>query len=246
MPYNQDMEFRLPRQIIDPKIVEIVSREIRSQDLPITHASKKRLKELAEIAEIIARQGMPQHLICKKLPHKLGHGLFLAPDAKPIQRHELIAPYAGEVTIVPENAPDDTGYAFSPISSFHLKKEEQAYFDPNNRYHPRRLYSLKLDALHKGKCARFINHSAKPNVVACAFSTPKNNPFGLDPMPVEILYIAKKTIHPGEQLLVCYEEEEDSYWGALGIEPFPLDAKTFQLSKSLEVVRNKPSSSKSR
>src|SRR5579863_589625 len=244
--YIQDMEFRLSRQLIDPKIFAIVSREIRKQNLLITHASKKRLKELAEIVEIVERQGTPKHLICKKLPHKLGHGLFLAPDAKPIQRHALIAPYAGEVSIVPENAPDDSGYAFSPVSGFHLTKEEQAHFDPKHRYHPRRLYSLKLDALHKGNFARFINHSAKPNVVACAFSTPKKNPYGLAPMPVEILYIAKKTIHPGEQLLVCYEEEEGSYWGALGIEPFLMDPKTFQLSTSLEIVRNKPGSSKSR
>jgi hypothetical protein len=240
------MDFRLPRQIIDPKIVAIIAREIRRQNELVTLVSDKKLKEMAQISKIIVNQGIPKHLVCKKLPHKLGCGIFLAPDAKPILRHEMIAPYAGDVSIVPEHAPDDTGYAFSPISSFHLTKEEQAYFDPKNKFHPRRLYSIKLDALKNGNFTRFINHSEKPNVNACAFYTPKNNVYGLAPMPIEIVYIAKKTIHPGEQLLVCYEEEEDSYWGALNIKPFPMDPKTFQLSAFGQIVKNKSASPKNR
>ncbi len=230
------MKYRLPRQLIDPQICEVIARAIRKQDCPVTRAPNKRLKELAEICEVIERQGLPKHLICKKLPHNLGRGIFLAPDAKPIERHEMIGPYAGEVSIVVENEPDDTGYAFAPIASFNLTKPEQALFDPKNRYHPRRLYSMKLDALKKGNFTRFINHSEKPNVEACAFSIPKNNPYGLFPTPVEIIYIAKKTIRPGEQLLICYEEEADSYWGALDIEPFPMTPKTFQLSASGQIL----------
>jgi hypothetical protein len=223
------MDFRLCRQLIDPKISEIVAREIKKQDCVVTRASDKRLREMAAVCQMIAKQGLPKRFICKKLPHKLGHGIFLARDEKPIMRYEMIGPYAGEVSIVQENAPDDTGYAFSPISRFHLTKEEQAYFDPKARYHARRLYSLKLDALNKGNFTRFINHSIKPNVAACTFSTANGDRHGLEPMPIEIVYIAKKTIHPGEQLLICYEEEEGSYWGALGIKAYPMDPKTFQI-----------------
>lgn len=223
------MEYRLCRQRMDRNIGKVVAREIRNQDFVVTKASDKRLKELSEICDVIEKQGIPKRFICKKLPHKLGHGIFLARDAKPIQRYEMIGPYAGEVTIVQENAPDDTGYAFSPISGFHLNKEEQEHFDPKAKFHPRRLYSLKLDALKNGNFTRFINHSAKPNVMACTFSTPKGNRYGLEAMPIEIIYVAKKTIHPGEQLLICYEEEEGSYWGAMGITPYPMDPKTFQV-----------------
>ena len=230
------MKYRLPRQLIDPKTSETISKAILKQDCPVTRAPKKRLKELAAICEIIIRDGLPKHLICKKLPHDLGRGIFLAPDAKPIQRHQLIGPYAGEVSIVVENEPDDTGYAFAPIASFNLNKLEQAEFDSKNRFHPRRLYSMKLDALKKGNFTRFINHSENPNVQACAYSIPENNPYGLSPTPVEIIYISKKTIHPGEQLLICYEEEEDSYWGALDIEPYPMNPKTFQLTASGQLL----------
>jgi hypothetical protein len=230
------MKYRLPRQIIDPQICEVIAWAIRETDCPVTRAPNKRVKELADVCQVIQHQGIPKHLICKKLPHNLGRGIFLAPDAKPIARHEMIGPYSGDVSIVAENAPDDTGYAFAPIASFHLTKPEQAYFDPKNRYHPRRLYSMKLDALKHGNFTRFINHSENPNVEACAYSIPKNNRYGLAPSPVEILYIAKKTIHPGEQLLICYEEDEGSYWGALDIEPYPMTPKTFQLLPSLQLL----------
>ncbi len=229
------MQFKTPRQLVDSKILALMAREIRNQKLFITPASPKKCDEIAALSRLVESQGLPKHLLCKKLPYKLGHGIFLAPDAKPIRRFEVIGPYAGEVMVVPEFAPDDSGYAFSLISNFHLTREEQAYFDPQNKYHPKRLYSMKLDALKKGNFIRFVNHSSNPNVTAWTYSTPKNNKQGLEPMPMEIVYIAKKTIYPGEQLLVSYEEEEGSYWGAIKVKPFPMDAKTFQLSRSHKV-----------
>ena len=41
-------------------------------------------------------------------------------------------------------------------------------------------------------------------------------------------YIASKTVQPGEQLLVRYEGEERSCWGALKIKSFPHDPKDIQ------------------
>lgn len=224
------MNYRLPRQIVGSKILEFISKEIKRQKLPVTRASNNRLKEIIAVSRSIKQRGIPKHLVCKKLPHKLGRGIFLRLDAKPILRHQLIAPYSGEVSIVPENKEDDTAYAFSVVSDFHLTKEQQTLFDSNNFYHPRRLYSLKLDALKKGNFTRFINHSETPNLIACAFLIPSKNSYGLAPAPIEIFYVAKKTIQPGEQLLVCYEEEEKSYWGAINIKPFPMTPKTFQLT----------------
>ena len=43
---------------------------------------------------------------------------------------------------------------------------------------------------------------------------------GLAPAAIEVIYCVKKTIRPGEQLLVSYEDGENSYWKAFGIKPF--------------------------
>ena len=130
--------------------------------------------------------------------------------------------------------------AFTPIEDICLKKEEQALFDKKRKYHPRRLYSLKVDARKKGNFTRFINHSEKPNVVAHLFAIPANV-YGLKPASIEVVYIAKKNIYPGEQLLVCYEDGEKSYWGVSKIKPFYMTPKTFQLSSSLKIVASSSS-----
>lgn len=230
------MRFNLPRQLVDQEITKIISREVRKQRINVLRASKNNIKEIAEVSEAIEKRGLPKYLICKKLPHDLGHGIFLHPNASPILKGQVIAPYAGEVSLVPQSRDDDAAYAFAPLSDIHLKKKEQLLVDKKCRYHPRRLYSLKLDAFKKGNFTRFINHSEKPNIIADLFSIPPNS-YGLTPAPIEVVYIAKKTIHPGEQLLVCYEDGEKSYWGIFKIEPFPMTPKTFQLTSSLKVIQ---------
>ena len=177
----------------------------------------------------------PKNLVCKKLPGGLGYGIFLHPKAQPILRGQIIAPYSGEVSFVPQNVPDDSLYAFEPLSKIHLTKEEQARFDGKRPFHPRRHYSMHVNALKKGNFTRFINHSDKPNVVADLYKVP-SNPYGLSPSPIEVFYLAKKKIHPGEQLLVCYDGDSKSYWSALGIKPIPITPKTFQLDSSLKVI----------
>ena len=64
-----------------------------------------------------------------------------------------------------------------------------------------------IDATRWGNSARFINHSEKPNVNAELLRIPSNS-YDLTPSLLEIVYVANKTIQPGEQLLVCYEDEE--------------------------------------
>ena len=240
------MKFKLPRQLLDPEIVSIISREIRRQKISVTRASEKRLRELIQISHWIEDKGLPDFLVCLKLSHRLGFGIFLRADAKPIVKDQMIAPYSGEVSLVVEHEPDDTAYAFSPMDPFHLTKKEQAILDRGHRYHPRRLYSIKVDALYRGNFTRFINHSEEPNVLACAFCTTKKNSFGLPSMPIEIIYVAKKTIHPGEQLLVCYEEEEKSYWGAFNKTPFSMTPTTFRENTSLQILRERVDQTKPR
>jgi len=63
-----------------------------------------------------------------------------------------------------------------------------------------------------------------------------SNSAGVSPAFFELVYVAKKTIRPGEQLLVCYEGEDKSYWGPLKIKPFPMTPKTFMLNESCEII----------
>src|SRR5579872_1230668 len=205
-------KFKLSRPILNPELLGIIRREVKKQKIPVYRLGKQNLIELAIVSKEIEKNGCPKHLVCKKLSGNLGYGIFLHPDADPIFEGETIASYGGMITVVAQNASDDNGdYAFAPLENFRLSKEEQRRWDKKNSFHPSRLYALKLDALKKGNFTRFINHSEKPNIYSDMLSMPKN-PYGLDPAPIEIVYFAKKTICPGEQLLISYEAGEKSYW----------------------------------
>jgi hypothetical protein len=230
------MKYKLIRQTPDPEIYLLVSRELIRQEVYVREANKKHLKEIGQVCQAIKKDGLPKNLICKKLPGKLGHGIFLHPKAKPILRGQIIAPYAGVLLIVPQNTSDlDFPYAFEPLDRILLTQEEHSRFDKTRAYHPGRFYSLMVDALKKGNFTRFINHSEKPNIVAEFFKIGPNH-YGLEPSPIEVIYLAKKKIEPGEQLLVSYDGDNHSYWGSLKIKPIPITPKTFRLGGSLKLI----------
>jgi hypothetical protein len=229
------MKFKLPRQILSSEIASIISREMRKQDVPVLRMNAKQMKEVAAIDKTIARRGLSKDLVCKKLPGKLGHGIFLHPEAQPILKGQVIAPYSGELLLIPQNLLEDSLYAFEPLCKMVLTQEEQMRFDKKQRYHPRRHYALHVDALKKGNFTRFINHSDQPNVIAELFKIPAN-PYGLAPSPLEVIYLASKMIRPGEQLLVCYDGDDHSYWNTLDIKPIPITPRTFRLDTSLNLI----------
>ncbi len=230
------MKYRLPKSVSLQPIDGILTKEFKKQKVAVPPLPKKRWKETALIFRAIQEKGIPDFLVCKKLSDDLGYGIFLHPKAKPLQKGHIIAPYAGEIILSAQNDEDDSAYAFDIVSDFHLSKEDQLRLHPNKRYHPSRLYCVKLDACKKGNFTRFINHSERPNVIAEMFSIPKNN-LGMEPSVVEIFYMVKRTIRPGEQLLVDYEDGDDSYWGPQKIDPFPMFPATFLLDSSLQVKR---------
>ncbi len=233
------MKFKLSRQNLSPELKKIISREMRKQKINLLRPSIKNLKEIQQVTQSIKKKGLPDHLVCKKLKKNLGRGIFLRADAKPIEKGEVIAPYAGEVYLAPQNEPDQALYAFAPLSDIVLTRQEHALLDKKRAYHPRRLYSLQIDALKQGNFTRFVNHSDKPNVIAYIFTIPSNR-YHVAPAPIEIVYVAKKKILPGEQLLICYEDGgEKSYWGVLKIKPFPITPQTIRVSASNRVVFNR-------
>lgn len=208
---------------------------IKRDHIEVPRASKKIIEEMPAIFKEIEKNGVPSYLLVQKLKGKLGYGVFLRPDAKPITKGSPIAPYSGQVILRPQNIEDDSDYIFTLLSDIRLTKEEQKIWDPTRRYHPKRLYSVDLDAHKIGNFTRFINHSEKPNIEALFVRIPKNKK-GLPPAPFEMIYVAKKTIYPGEQLLVSYEGEDKSYWGALNIKPFPMTPKTFMIDSSCKLL----------
>jgi hypothetical protein len=228
------MRFKLPFQLADPAINGIISREIRKQKISVLRASQKRLKEIAEVCSQVQRSGLPKYLVRKKLPQGLGYGIFLHPAAKPLLKGRVIAPYSGVVSISPKHQPDDSAYVFELIANVRLLKQEQSLFSKGLSYQSNRLYSINLDALKKGNFTRFINHSETPNIIAHLVRIPAND-LDLTPSPLQIIYFVKKKILPGEQLLVCYEEGEKSYWTSFKEKPVPVNPQTFRLNHSLKV-----------
>ncbi len=226
-------KFSLPRPIIPHAMFDLIEREIRKQKLDVIKANQKQMKELKQACVEIEKNGLPQNLVCKKLPNKLGYGIFLHPTAKPIPKGRIIGSYSGLVTLFPQSNPGDSVYSFAPIYDIRLTKVQQKLFDPQRSYHPRRLYSLDIDAEKAGNFIRFINHSDKPNLVAYLFKIPKN-PFGLLPSPIEVIYLSNKTIRPGEQLLISYEGDDGTYWKYLKIRPEPITPQTYQLDHNLK------------
>lgn len=229
--------FRLARQIIDDEMSQIIEREIELQEIDVTTASKKMLSEMKKVCEEIESNELPSYFCRLPLPKNLGEGLFLRADAKPIPKGAVIAPYAGVVSIVQQNAPDEADYAFEPLDEMFLTKAEQKKYDGKSPFRPARQYSLKLDAFKTGNFTRSINHSEEPNVESELIQV-KNNKMGLEPMCLEVVYFAKKTILPGEQLLVSYEGEPGSYWDNCDYEQFHMTPRTFMVDKDLNLITN--------
>ena len=233
------MKFRLPRQEINEKLTALGYKKLKQQKIKVPRAPIKTLKEIHAISDEIQKNGLPKYLVRKKLKKDLGYGIFLHPGAKPILKGESIAPYSGKVFLFAQNQEDTTDYAFALISDLLLTRKEQLLWDPTRRFHPRRLYSIDLDAEKMGNFTRFINHSDKPNIEAKFLRIPPNS-LGLTPSPFELIYVARKTIRPGEQLLVSYEPEGRNYWGVLNIKPFPMRPNTFKLNSSCELTSEQP------
>lgn len=231
------MKYKLPRQIIKhPNIKEIVDRELERLECLLGEASKKNLKELALVLESITKSGLPDYLVLKKISNKIGHGIFLHPDAKPLTKGQIVGPYSGILSIEVENKEDDSAYAFSLLDQLHLTKEEQKALNSKIKFIPTRKYMLNLDASKVGNFTRFINHSITPNVEAMIMAIPENK-VGIEEMPIEVIYVVKKKIIPGEQLLICYEDEKATYWEAYGIEPIAMNPQTYRLDKSLNLIK---------
>ncbi len=231
-------KFRLPRPISDPSLKKIILRELRRGKTEIGRASKKIMIALRAAGKAIEEKGIPDGLVRKRLPKNLGYGIFLHPLAPPIPKGEVITSYAGILSLESDEQPSPSAYAFALLSDVFLTRREKKMFGFSETDDFESLYSLILDAEKEGNFSRFINHSSRPNIVSYLFSVPRNN-IGLPSSPLEVIYFAKKKILPGEQLLISYEGEKDSYWKELSIKPLPINPQTFMLVPSGKVIASK-------
>lgn len=229
------MKFKLARAPITEDLELILKRELRRQKETLDRLTVKQMKELHEICSAIEKKGLPSFLVCAPLPHGLGSGIFLHPEAEALVKGQIIGAYAGAVSLVPPSG-DGGLYAFTPLEKIELTEEEQAIYHKRARFDKTRPYIYKVDAFRKGNFTRFVNHSEKPNLLAHLYRIPKNS-LGLKPSPIEVIYSVKKKIRPGEQLLVSYEGEKNCYWDPSEAKPFPILPNTFVLDKSLKVVQ---------
>lgn len=224
------MRFNLTQSCYHPDIEPLLRLEIKRKLGALSPLSKDELKEIAEISKSIQKNTLPPHLVRKKLNPELGYGIFLHPKAPPLVKGQVVGIYAGEIVLVAQNAPDESAYAFALIDDILLDKQAQLKWDSAHRYHPKRLYSFKLDAWKTGNFTRFINHSEKPNLISYMVCVPKNH-YGITPSPIEVVYFVKKKIQPGEQLLVSYERGQKNYWQGHKGEAFPMTPQTFRLNQ---------------
>lgn len=229
------MKYKLPRPIFSETLIKMLEREVKKQKFYLAKITHKMMQELKSMCEIVEKQGLPEYLVLKKLPEPMGYGLFLHPKSKPLKKGKILGSYGGEAYVVPQNLPDDSTYAFAPIEDLILKKDEQQELDCKRGFHPSRKYIFNIDAEKTGNFTRFINHSEKPNILARLLNIPKNK-CGLTPSPMEVIYSVKKTINPGEQLLVSYEDGEESYWSVLKLKPEPIFPSTFTLDENLNLI----------
>lgn len=225
-------KYRMPQPTWDEPVRAMIERELRRQKQIIRAVSPLRFKALSKVCKEVKQQGIPSRLVCAKLPDPFGCGVFLHPEASPLKPGEVVGIYSGRVKIVPQHAPDDSLYAFEPLSEILLTKEEQKRWDSKQAYHPRRFYSLQVDAENSGNFTRFINHSSQPNVRADLVKITRSDA-NLAESSLEVIYLVQKKILPGQQLLVSYDGDDDSYWSALDIQPIAVFPSTFAINSRI-------------
>ena len=141
--------FQLPRQKVSDALNRFLPEMMKRNRVHVPPASKSQMLAIAEVSRKILLSGLPNNFVLKKLPKKLGFGIFLKLDAKPIARGQVIAPYTGEVLLCPQNEEGSSDYVFALVTDLTLTKSEQQALDPKHRYHPRRLYAIDVEPLRK-------------------------------------------------------------------------------------------------
>ncbi|MFY7842808.1 MAG: SET domain-containing protein-lysine N-methyltransferase [Rhabdochlamydiaceae bacterium] len=223
------MDFYLDRCFFPLPLIKIIKRQKTSLPQPLSSFD---CSALSRINSFMKAQQDPPYFIKKWINAQIKEGIFLHPMSYPLEKGEIVACYAGELELEEKKMCNQDSYTFHLLEEIVLTKKEQYLLGGEISYDPQKRYTLKVNAEKKGNFTRFINHSEKPNVMAY-LTRIKKNVYGLEPSLIEIVFVARKRIHPGCQLLIDYGQ---NYWARLGVDPFPLLENTYRLDSNLNFV----------
>jgi len=229
---NIPEHFRLPFSEGSPWIMDFLltySSKLKRKDA--FQVPARLYKEILRISQKVIEQGIPDNLYLAHVHPKVNTGVFLRPDAKPIRARTLIGVYTGLYELVESDITTGTSYAYDVAQGVKIKKNEYKYLlHPTEPWSPRIEYSIQTSAIEKGNFTRYINHSSlETNIEALVSKLPNGK--------MEILLLALRTIHPGEQLFSNYGGQ---YWKALKIIPNDMRPDTYTLTSSLKVKLTNP------
>lgn len=219
--------FRLPCSEGSPWVHELLLKYSSKLSTKEAYPVSARLyKDIMRISQEIEETGIPNHLYLAHVHPKVHIGVFLKPDAPAIEEGTLIGVYTGQYELVESDITEGTSYAYDVAQGVSIKKSEYKHvLNPKHPWSKDIEYSVQTSAIKKGNFTRYINHSSlETNIEAVVSKLPDGR--------IEILLLALKTIHPGEQLFSCYGGQ---YWKALNIIPNDMRPNTYVLTPSLKV-----------
>ncbi|MFY7842811.1 MAG: hypothetical protein ACOVOR_02215 [Rhabdochlamydiaceae bacterium] len=98
------------------------------------------------------------------------------------------------------------------------------------RYYPTLKYFIVFLTIFPRQLSTYDKSTTSPK---SGLTNLQKNVYGLEPSLIEIVFVARKRIHPGCQLLIDYGQ---NYWARLGVDPFPLLENTYRLDSNLNFV----------
>lgn len=232
-------KFRLIYSVGDASVMEIV----RYVSLEFSVASDSLQEQVFKYEQsMLDNNGLPPHLKLIELPDPFGYGIFLDPNASPIEEGELIGLYPGKYRLRKKDGIIDN----EPSYRLHIKEfkegeiarklSEQKLCAPGD--------TLLVDARDEGNFTRYLNGAVKngqdstehanakvfaEKVIVGETTTSSGEKRKI--RRVENIIIATRTIHPGEAVLIDYGPY---YWGK--IEPKDLKPDTFVITKEGKLI----------
>lgn len=193
--------------------------------------SKLQYEKIQKINEEIETLGIPANLDLKFINSDVNYGVFLRSEAQMIQKGEVIGIYSGEYEIIGSQQKCDTSYLFS-FNGEKIKLRREDLDKVTYQQDPclEDEFFLCINAKEQGNFTRYINHSSlSPNIEPAFFRLPNEKPV--------VVFVAAKSILPGEQLLYNYG---GSYWEAHEIIPRDMEPNTFLLDRIGSLRLNSP------
>jgi len=155
--------------------------QVKPEDYVPYAANKAHYDQLTAKYGACIQKGRVADVAIRWVSAEVGYGVFAAQDFAP---DDFVVEYTGEVV----ESVSDTVYTFT------YPPGEGNIFNPPLRE------NYGVDAMHRGGVARFVNHSDYSNVKV---------EFVYYQGAWHILFLAKKNIAQGEQLLITYSSR---YW----------------------------------